>query len=109
MHFHELLAEGLKNAALHSILRQLLVLGLVVVDVLRCVKICDYLPLQPHILRKRIIVKALHLPEGALENIKILSLSGDIFMSDTFQSPQCLECLLKRLSIGPIQGAGRCL
>ena len=105
MHFHELLAEGLKDAALHSILRKLLVLGLVVVDILRCVKIGDDLPLQPHILRKRIIVKALHLPEGALENIKILSLSGDIFMSDALQSPQCLECLFERPPIGPVLGA----
>ena len=107
MHFHKLLAEGLKDAALHSILRQLFVLRLVVVDVLRCVKVGDYLPLQPHILRERIIVKSLHLPEGALEDIKILSLGGDIFMSDALQSPQCLEGLLKRSSIGPVKGAGR--
>ena len=105
MHFHELLAEGLKDAALHSILRQLLVLGLVVVDVLRCVKIGDYLPLQPHILRERIIVKTLHLPEGALEDIEILSLGGYIFMSDALQSPQSLECLFERPPIGPVQGA----
>ena len=105
MNFHELLAERLKDAALHCILRKFLVLGLVVVYILRCVKIGDYLPLQPHILRKQIIVQTLHLPEGALENIKILSLSGDIFVSDALQSPKRLKCLFERPSISPIQGS----